>query len=514
MMAPGTPGDIRFFERASIGSTKATAVWNRFTTPDQGFLNNVDFGLYSAATNALLGASVSAIDNVEQVRSTVSDPAVLVLKSLGVFQGSAETVALAHSGGFVERGGPNVGLTLSFPSIAHAGSQFAIQATATNTGDLRGHGYAASLNLPPGYVLASGANPQALGSLGPGAVAVATWVVTAPSSPQGPMVFTAGATTISYGRQWLDGAEGTIATVTPPVPTASSVRLDFEGNGTTDVAVFRPTTGQWFVLPSSKGFTGGYGVTFGGTGDQPLFGDFDGDGRRDPAVYRSSTGTWFWLKSSSGDTQYEYRGWGVAASGDLPAPGDFDGDGKTDPAVFRPSHGTWFVLKSSSAYTQYFRVGWGAAGDRPVQGDYDGDGRTDIAIYRPSTGQWFIVPSSTNFSVGLPAVTFGGPGDVPVTGDFDGDGKRDIAVYRSSAGTWFILRSSSANTSYDTFGWGVQSQGDTPVPGDYDGDGRTDLCVYRPAYGTWFVLKSSTANTRHATYGWGATGDVPLGGER
>jgi hypothetical protein len=295
---------------------------------------------------------------------------------------------------------------------------------------------------------------------------------------------------------------------------AAGVRLGFDGHGATDVSVYRPSTGEWFVLPSANGFTGGYRVTFGAAGDQPVWGDFDGDGRRDHAVYRPSSGTWFWLTSSSGNTLYEQRGWGVLAQGDVPAPGDFDGDGRTDPTVFRPGTGSWFVLQSSSNYTRLLSLGWGASGDEPVPGDYDGDGRTDAAVYRRSTGQWFILPSSSGFTTGWAPLTFGAAGDVPLRGDFDGDGKRDIAVYRPSAGTWFILRSSSGNTAYDTVGWGLQSQGDVPVPGDYDGDGRTDPCVFRPQTGSWFALKSSSGYAQAAMYGWGLAGDTPLGGQR
>jgi hypothetical protein len=102
--------------------------------------------------------------------------------------------------------------------------------------------------------------------------------------------------------------------------------------------------------------------------------DFDGDGTTDIAVFRPSTGGWFVKGAPS-------MFWG--ASGDVPVPGDYDGDGTTDIAVFRPSSGMWFVKGAPSA-------SWGTSGDVPVPGDYDGDGRTDIAVFRPSSGMWFV----------------------------------------------------------------------------------------------------------------------------
>jgi hypothetical protein len=301
----------------------------------------------------------------------------------------------------------------------------------------------------------------------------------------------------------------------PPTPAASSVRLEFEGDGVTDVSVYRPATGQWFVLRSSTGFSSALPTTvFGAPGDVPVRGDFDGDGMRDLAIYRPTTGTWCWLKSSSGNTSYDAAGWGVQAQGDVPAPGDYDGDGRTDPTIYRPASGTWFVLRSSTNYTASVAYGWGGAAFTPVPGDYDGDGRTDVAVYRPTTGQWLVLPSASGYATGWPPITFGQAGDVPVNGDFDGDGRKDLAVFRPSNGTWFWLKSSTNNTTFDFKGWGVQALGDMPVPGDYDGDGKTDPTVYRPAFGTWFVLKSSTDYMASGAYGWGSPTDVPLGGQR
>ena len=64
--------------------------------------------------------------------------------------------------------------------------------------------------------------------------------------------------------------------------------------------------------------------------------DYDGDGRSDIAVYRPATGEWF-INGSATNTNIYYA-WGAPAStgaGDIPVPGDYDGDGQTDVAVYR-----------------------------------------------------------------------------------------------------------------------------------------------------------------------------------
>src|SRR6185295_7744184 len=54
----------------------------------------------------------------------------------------------------------------------------------------------------------------------------------------------------------------------------------------------------------------------GSVGDIPLTGDLDGDGRSEVIVWRSSTGDWFWITSSSGYTRQGAARWGGA--GDIP----------------------------------------------------------------------------------------------------------------------------------------------------------------------------------------------------
>lgn len=132
--------------------------------------------------------------------------------------------------------------------------------------------------------------------------------------------------------------------------------------------------------------------------------DFDGDGRTDVSVFRPSDGTWHVLSSST--NTYSVRQFGL--NGDKITPGDYDGDGRTDTAVFRPSTGVWYILRSSDGLVSI--VSWGVSTDKPVPGDYDGDGRTDIAVYR--NGTWYIVQSSNG---ALSYQQFGLSGDIPVT---------------------------------------------------------------------------------------------------
>ncbi|HQX54659.1 MAG TPA: BACON domain-containing carbohydrate-binding protein [Pyrinomonadaceae bacterium] len=268
--------------------------------------------------------------------------------------------------------------------------------------------------------------------------------------------------------------------------------FDYDGDGKTDLSIFRPNVGEWWYARSSDG---GNGVAqFGSSTDVITPGDFTGDGTTDIAFWRPSTGEWFVLRSED----YSFYSFPFGTSGDTPVPGDYDGDRKTDAAVFRDSTATWYISRSAGGGTVI--KAFGTTGDRPVVADFDGDSRSDIAIFRPSKGEWWYAKSSSPNTV---ALQFGQADDQLVPADYTGDGKMDVAFFRPSTGQWFVLR--SEDLTFYAFPFG--SSTDLPVPGDYDGDGKVDPGVFRPASANWYINRSTAGILIQQ---FGIAGDVPV----
>jgi len=294
--------------------------------------------------------------------------------------------------------------------------------------------------------------------------------------------------------------------------------IDFNGDGKTDYAVVRNTGGgangqvTWFV--NQNGSANNTVTPWGIASDFFVPLDYDGDGKTDVAVWRAGApfaAAFYILQSSNNTLRVDVFGQSLD---DPSVTGDYDGDGKDDPAIYRPGANSgdpsFWAFRASTTGVINIRQ-WGQAGDFPAPGDYDGDGKYDLAVQRNGGGGqarfWFYLSGTSSIS----STVFGTPTDTIVPGDYDGDGKTDIAVTRSSGSAlvWSYLPSSDG--SFVSFIWGSSST-DFTAQGDYDGDGKTDAAVWRPSAdpaATYFYARGSSNGGLFLTE-WGQTGDYPI----
>lgn len=238
---------------------------------------------------------------------------------------------------------------------------------------------------------------------------------------------------------------------------------DFDGDGTDDPAVFRPSSGLWAV----RGITRFY---FGSAGDYPVPLNYSISSTSNPAIFRPDTGLW----AVRGTTRIYFGG-----RGDSPLRGDFNGDGLDEIGIFRASTGLWAIRNRTRLY-------FGSGTDIPVPGDFNGDGTAAAAVFRLGSGLWAIR--------GLTRTYFGNSADLPMPADYDGDGTREIGIYRSGSGLW-----AARGLTRVYFGGDV----DLPQPFDFLGNGTDEVAVFRPHSGLWAVRGISRIY-------YGGSGDIPV----
>jgi Viral BACON domain len=207
----------------------------------------------------------------------------------------------------------------------------------------------------------------------------------------------------------------------------------YDGDDYTDIGTYNPVDGTWQIMTSSNVYDSPvtrkerlsngqnlYTIQFGLTNDWPMSGgDYTGDSINDLAVYRPATGEVFILPSSEtpklvwaatfqtvpGGITYKYQ----FKPNLLPVVADLDGDEITDLVIWdserlyylaRTTTGTLGTARGTSVMpdgSSVYEFQFGLPGDIPLAGDFDGDGQDEPAVWRPSDGTWYVVVKGNSY---------------------------------------------------------------------------------------------------------------------
>ena len=284
---------------------------------------------------------------------------------------------------------------------------------------------------------------------------------------------------MDQGRWLLDTPDGpreVIYGATDGLPVTG----DWNGDGVTDLAVFRE--GQWYIDLNGDGIwdAGDLWAELGDVDDLPVSGDWDGDGKIDIGIFGP-----MWPNDPRA----------LAVEPGLPdRDNEPTGETKNIPPEAQNAPVGYRLMKRTAqgptradVIDHVFQMGHER--DFPVTGDWNGDGIETIGIF--SGGTWTLDDNGDGrWTPGETMVDFGQPGDLPVVGDWDGDGVDDLGVFR--AGTFLLDSNGNHHVDATDRVFAMGEAGDLPVSGDWDGDGLEEPGVYRSAapHGTFDLTGS------------------------
>jgi hypothetical protein len=110
----------------------------------------------------------------------------------------------------------------------------------------------------------------------------------------------------------------------------------------------------------------------------PVIGDWDGTGISNVGIFRPSTGEWFLDRNGNGrwdGCNLDQCLSGFGQEGDRPVAGDWNATGPSKIGVFRPHVGEWFLDVNGNGHwdgasVDKYITNFGQEGDLPVAGKW------------------------------------------------------------------------------------------------------------------------------------------------
>ena len=434
---------LRFYRVPAPGRLWSLVTWNRHVDSLlSSYFSDLNLFVYDAATQALMGESSTADQNVEQVY--VNSPQDVVVKvRLDTWGGGGftnENFGLSFSSPNNVLSGPILSVSCSPPTSVVALATFGVGCSVTNIGDLVISGAAGQVTFDGAFTGAASEFTYAFGALAPGATSpVVTHHFTAPAALSS-YHFTQSASGASFDETIRAASTSPIQVVSAP-PLVTNV---FPANGATCV----PRAGTILSWTAATGALS-YDVYY---------------GNPTPTNQANTAATSYRLPFtlSSAQTLYWQINTHLSSGTNLSPVWSFTAC--SAPAVNTHPHkvgtdhgGTWNLDVDGNGYWSAGDKAfiWGSGTSVPVVGDWNGDGKSEIGVYE--NGIWYLdMDGNGIWSAGDKAFAWGFPGtSTPVVGDWNGDGKDEWGVFDN--GLWFL--DVNASTLFDAgdlaFGWGT-----------------------------------------------------------
>jgi len=190
---------------------------------------------------------------------------------------------------------------------------------------------------------------------------------------------------LSYGlRPWIDSRRTAYGWKIYHLPSRSS-------------SFVSPGSYQDGIWNLSRTIDNTIQIQFGRSGDLPFTGDWNGDGITDLGVYRESEERWLLDYSHDGSVDGEYQMIKPMAKA-IPVVGDWDGNGVDSPGWYDPNAKIWHLFSAFDEATPNWPIiHFGEENAIPVVGDWDGDGSDTPGIVQASTNEFRFIDKLSNF---------------------------------------------------------------------------------------------------------------------